>query len=925
LITAALCLPARPVRIFGANRIRWIIASTLLMLLTLTAHQSGFAETGPSDSSVQSSGIIPPVSDFRFNQRWINPPLCGKRFWYGYYPCAQASQAMDIERYALDVGSEDVLCSIADALGNNQASLESDSDYFRCLPLLKEGKIPLTHTVMRGKTHWDGQKQRLLWSKMPTHEELRSLDKKLGRDFLGWSVCSEVGHEILKMVESVETGKLVPSRLGTNWPEVGPAFLKDVMPRPPESRKEFAEATARVWRAVSEPFDGQVEGHDGTHYWAIQWPAMLGARSVITENRYAGRNTTMFQAFTRAAGRMGNIPWGYAPGANGELIWGFPPFRSTGGPNLWDQGARGWCPVSPNCWRRMLYYWCMGSAAIIRDEETHRTISDPENDGTWRLNWYGQTVEEVMDFSDRHADRGTPYTPIGVLLAWDNGFEGTLGFNLKAFNRFEYDDGEQMTRELFHRVLYPTDERWTNIMHFFGASSHGDIYDPLRIDTPRGPLPLELLTNYKVLFAVGRQNVDDALVNRLKEYVTQGGALILNVKQLEGSLRDKDFVGVELGENDRKETRVTCLLDGKKLSSGPFTYTPLKLQTQATAIYGAPNGDVLIARHPFGKGTVITVGAHWMLEDEKTQDPVQGTRAHILPMANDMVGRLVKAVLPFEVRGENVAERVLYQVNRKGKGWVISLYNNSGREAFNGAGPEKVWPDHRVDVEIAVAPEITHAVEWISRSRVGILRQNEDHSGVLWVALEPGDVRIVEIQPQDIPPVVVAERVNLALNRPVKASSSCEAGFRDQAAAADHGPEMAVNGNRENDDAWWSKEHCDPKTPQWLEVDLGKVKNINSINTVFMWSEDNQILQRIYQYYVETSVDGKTWSKLFDESKNMMPAHPRGHHCFFKPVEARYVRITTTLNTAQSGGQIVEFEVYGDKKAPRIYKLEVDI
>ncbi|MFH0921159.1 MAG: NPCBM/NEW2 domain-containing protein, partial [Fibrobacterota bacterium] len=268
-----------------------------------------------------------------------------------------------------------------------------------------------------------------------------------------------------------------------------------------------------------------------------------------------------------------------------------------------------------------------------------------------------------------------------------------------------------------------------------------------------------------------------------------------------------------------------------------------------------------------------------------------------------------KAVLPFEVRGEHVPERVLYQVNRKGKGWVISLYNNAGRETFMANGPEKVWLEHRVDVEIAVAPEITHAVEWISRDRVGIIRENEKQAGVLRIGLDPGEVRVVEIQPEDIPPAQVVERVNLALNRPVKASSFC----------TDHGPELAVNGNRDIYDAWWSKEYCTPKTPQWLEVDLGAVKKINSINTIFMWSEDNQILQRVYQYYVETSVDGQTWNKVFDESENMMPAHPRGHHRFFDPVDARYVRITTTMNTAISGAQIVEFEVYGDEKAPRIY------
>lgn len=888
-------------------------ANIAVVLLALPAIVFG-TSSNRIGRAEQAQWIVPPVADFTFNERWVNPELCGKRFWYTTYCSPQNFQAMDIERYAWLAGSEDELIALGKALGNNQPTMGDNAIQNRRLALFREGKIPLMHICMRGKSVWDEKRQAVLFESMPAQEEFRALNRKLGPNFLGWSVCAEWGNDLPYNLRDVENGMLGGSRLSPSQKEFLPMYYKAIIPKPVKTREEFVETAARAWRAINEPFDYQGTGHDNTAYWAIQWPALLGARSIITENRYGGRSTTLLQAFTRAAGRMGNIPWGYSPGANGELFRGIPPYRGAL-PGVWDQGSRGWCPIPPNCWKRMLYYWCMGNAAIINDEETHRTVSDPENDGTWRLNWYSQIMEEVMDFSDRCPDRGTAYTPIGALMSWDNGFVGTTGHNLKSFDRFEYDDGEHMTRELFNRVLYPTDESWMGDMDIFGASPYGDIYDPLRIDTPRGPLPMELLKNYKVLFAVGRQNMDAALADRLKQYVTQGGVLILNVKQLDGGLLGKEFVGVELGAKECKETGMVCRLDGKELRSGIFTYTPLKPQGEATALYGAQNGDVLAARHPFGKGWVITVGAHWMLEDEKTHPHPGETRARMLPMANDLIGRLVKAVLPFEVRGEHVPERVLYQVNRKGKGWVISLYNNSGREAFNGNAPEKVWPDRRVDVEIAVAPEIAHAVEWIGRDRLGIVRDNDKQAGALRIGLDPGDVRVVEIQPDDIPPAQVVERVNLALNRPVKTSSSNS----NPVNVSKHGPELAVNGNRDIYDAWWSEGQCDPKMPQWLEVDLGEVKRIGSINTIFMWSEDNQILQRIYQYYVETSVDGQTWKKAFDESKNTMPAHPRGHRRYFDPVDARYVRIMTTLNTAVSGAQIVEFEVYGDEKATRIY------
>ena len=64
---------------------------------------------------------------------------------------------------------------------------------------------------------------------------------------------------------------------------------------------------------------------------------------------------------------------------------------------------------------------------------------------------------------------------------------------------------------------------------------------------------------------------------------------------------------------------------------------------------------------------------------------------------------------------------------------------------------------------------------------------------------------------------------------------------------------------------------------------------------------------------------GETWTKLYDETKNMATAHRTGYRRHFDPVEARYVRVTVTFSTAFSGGQIVEFEVYGDTKVPREY------
>lgn len=902
----------------------WSLLRTLTCVVCLgtsfgqiVAMDAGADQASGQPAKPNAPGLIASVTDFSFNQRWVNGLPCGRRMWYAMYCSPNQLQAIDVPRYAWLGRSEKEILELCRVLADNASTMGDEVVQNQRLTLFREGKIPLTHICMRSKARWDGSSCQVRFADMPAKADVRMLAKTLGKDFTGWSVCGEWGHCLATMVEGVERASAGKGQIPT-WGSLGPEFTKAMVPHLPTSRRAFADMAAKVWRAFNEPLDYQGEALDGTYYWAIQWPAILGARSIITENRYQGRSQTLFQAFTRAAGRMGNIPWGFAPGANTEILWGVPPYRSNIA-RFTEQGARGWCPVPPSQWQRLLHYWCMGGAAIVRDEETHRYLSDPENNGTWQLNWYSQMVEEVFDFADRHPDRGTAYTPIGLLLAWDNmvcGVGGNWGLP-GAAPRFEYDEGEHMTRELLNRVLYPTGER-NSAMDFFGASPYGDIFDPLRIDTPKGPLPIDLLKNYKVLCLVGRQNLDEAIAERLREYVAQGGVLLVNVKQLAGDLLGREFTGVVLAQQDRTADAMTCRLDGKRLDSGPYTYTPLSLAPDAVAIYDAARGDVVVARHPFGKGQVITVGAHWMLEDRKTRD-----RRTVLPLAGDLIGRLVQAVLPFEVRGDHVAQRVLYQANRKGAGWVISLYNNAGREGYGNSGPEKVWPDRAVEVELRVPPDAADAVEWLSSRRLAIVRDKGASRGVIRLGLEPGDVRIIEIQPVQIPPVKVVERVNLALRRPVKASSFCEKekSFNGHFSFyLDHGPDMAVNGNRDIYNAWWSKGHADPATPQWLEVDLGEVKKVNCVNPVFMWSEDQNVLLRAYRYFVETSVDGKTWTRAVDESMNMTAAHRRGSPHFLGPVAARYVRITIIGNTATSGAQLVEFEVYGDEKAPRTYE-----
>jgi hypothetical protein len=578
------------------------------------------------------------------------------------------------------------------------------------------------------------------------------------------------------------------------------AIWKDHLPV--TNRQEFVAAAEAAWRAYSEPYDYQVIAVDNAHSWALHWSAMWGARAVLGENRAPGVNMMELFSSVRGAARMANVPWGLWPAHDWYTEAQTPSvfkgdFRKRSNPDakpsLSYQKARGWQYLPKNYLRRVAYYGAMNNPVVVADEPYAQWYIDATENHDYRLTWYGHVQEEVLEFTERYPDRGTPYTPIGILLSWDNGLE--LSFD-RSFRRWEYNDEERAAKKLFRSVLYPNQGRRGHQQDIFGATPHGDLFDTLRLNTSQGPLPLALLENYRVLLRVGKQDFDPASLTRLKEYEDGGG-------------------------------------------------------------------------------TVVTIKANMSVGK-----------------MHEIIKHLVKRLLPFEITGDHVVGRVLYQVNRKDQGWVISLYNNDGIDSGYGKAAGRTWPIKRVNVQIRVAADITNALEWIGNNRLTITDRRIN------VPLDPGEVRIVEIQPEAIQRPAPIGPQNLALGQPATASSS----------APGHGPAKAVNGREDIYDAWWSREFA----PQWLQVDLGSVQLISSVRLLLAWSEDDRIFPRVYQHKVEVSTNGTEWGLLLDDRKNVLTAHPRGHWRHFDPVDARYVKVTITRNTAGTGGQIVELGVYGD-------------
>lgn len=79
--------------------------------------------------------------------------------------------------------------------------------------------------------------------------------------------------------------------------------------------------------------------------------------------------------------------------------------------------------------------------------------------------------------------------------------------------------------------------------------------------------------------------------------------------------------------------------------------------------------------------------------------------------------------------------------------------------------------------------------------------------------------------------------------------------------------------------------------PEWIQIDLGKAVTFNEVWTQFEYATF------FYQYKIETSLDGRSWTLYADRTDNTMQGSPMIDR---KAVKSRYLRITVT-DTQKNG------------------------
>lgn len=580
-----------------------------------------------------------------------------------------------------------------------------------------------------------------------------------------------------------------------------------------------------------------------------------------------------------------------------------------------------WGMPLPHIWYYLYRPYLIGANYYVNEGIPGSCIQDIEGDGQMELSTLGHILKDMLDFVDRHPERGVVVAPIALLLDHSR-MVPRRGVSYFGYN-LPNDDADFFNEGIFE-TLFPEHRHAQDAGGYSRTAPLGEIFDLVQVveDDPEPNVPgkgvdPKALENYKVLLALGGMDFDEDLSAKVIEHVRAGGTLVLSAPDISPHLPSA-FLGLETGGETVTGRDVICTLDDRRTQEQPYRLHTVRLTT-AEAVYRDAEGRPVVTRNRFGRGHVIVLLPGYPVQSEAIEvTSGRGLRYKSKPLLAFMphfLQHLVAGTTPVEVRcGEEDQPDLSWIVARRGQGWVVAMFNYSlAREqivsrALGTAKVHATYPLREVPFQIVCRGPVADVMEWYGDRDVNW--ELRDGNAVVPETMHGGEIRVYEFQPAPIELGTRTRYVNYALKQAVKASSLQE----------NYEPEKAVDGSLERGNFWWSdsdpKRHYTFEMPQWLEVDLGQVRTIDHVFVLFHWWEQESLLTRlrVYKYVVEASLDGENWQTVMDESRNEDNARPEGTERWFNPVEARYVRLTVLRNSAFGGAQVVEMKVMGEEK-----------
>ena len=424
--------------------------------------------------------------------------------------------------------------------------------------------------------------------------------------------------------------------------------------------------------------------------------------------------------FLRGAARQFNVP---SMMYHANFVWEYTCMVSdkSSGKNIGvDFGS------PPSLSLRNYYSVYYGGANYISCENQPYGQAQKDENGVYRLTGNGKALKDIYEWSrSAQGKRGESYAPILLLADRRHGFDANNRLPWQTYWKglMPLREGDLLL-EYTMQAISPSFDLHGWMRETQGKpnrnlrnSELGDIFDLYVANPLVSPeVSITQLEKYPVVFPVNDVVFSRTLADTLKQYVYNGGTLVLTAGQIHPFENDTEFIGV---------TRREGVLEKDGLVLNTFTPGP-----GTTVLMKTSDGTPLLYKNRYGRGHVLVVTSPYM---RKAAKPYQTP-----PQMTALLKNIQREVLPVQVEGNC---QFMFNVMPDGT-WKVILINNDG---VNKAPWESVEQfDEKCTHTVRLMTDVgTNAVE--VRSGAPIEVSEEGGKKIYALTVPPAGIFVVDI------------------------------------------------------------------------------------------------------------------------------------------------------------------------------------
>lgn len=360
--------------------------------------------------------------------------------------------------------------------------------------------------------------------------------------------------------------------------------------------------------------------------------------------------------FLRGAARQFNVP---SMMYHANFVWNYTCMVSDKSPSKFigvDFGS----PPSLSLRNYYMAYYTGGNYISCENQPYGQAQKD--KNGVYQLTGNGKALKDIYEWSrSAKGKRGESYAPVLLLADRRHGFDANNRLPWQTYWKglMPLREGDLLLEYTMQTISPSFDlhgwmrETQGKPNYNLRNSELGDIFDLYVANPLVSPeVSIAQLEKYPVVFPVNNIVFSQTLADTLKQYVYNGGTLVLTAGQIYPFENDREFIGVTRSEGILKKDGL--VLD--RFTPGPRTSILMKTS----------DGTPLLYKNRYGRGHVLVVTSPFM---RKAKDPYQTP-----PQITALLKNIQREVLPVQVEGRC---QFMFNVMPDGT-WKVILINNDG-------------------------------------------------------------------------------------------------------------------------------------------------------------------------------------------------------------------------------------------------------